>query len=40
VVPLIVIKVLSKKDFPSDSNDITNLSSTLFYGSPQHIKLQ
>lgn len=32
LVPLILIKVVSKIYFPSDSNSITNLSSTLFYG--------
>lgn len=32
VVPLILIKVVSKIYFPEDSKCITNLSSTLFYG--------
>ncbi len=32
VLPLIIIKVISKKYFPTDSKDIINLSSSLFYG--------
>ncbi|NER16174.1 acyltransferase family protein [Spongiivirga citrea] len=32
VIPLVLIRIISKKYFPSDSKDITNLSSTLFYG--------
>ncbi|MGB7393732.1 MAG: acyltransferase family protein [Pricia sp.] len=32
VVPLILVKVVSKIYYPEDSKDITNLSSTLFYG--------
>lgn len=32
VFPLLFIKVVSKIYFPDDSNNITNLSSTLFYG--------
>lgn len=31
VIPLIVIHLISKKYFPDNSKDITNLSSTLFY---------
>jgi len=31
-IPLIIIKIISKKYFPDDGNSITNLSSTLFYG--------
>lgn len=32
LVPLVLIKVISKIYFPEDSKSITNLSSTLFYG--------
>jgi hypothetical protein len=32
VIPLLAIKIISKKYYPDDSKDITNLSSTLFYG--------
>jgi len=32
VIPLIIIKIISKNYFPDDSKDILNLSSTLFYG--------
>ena len=32
VIPLLAIKLISKNYFPDDSKDITNLSSTLFYG--------
>lgn len=32
VVPLILLFILLKKIFPDDSKDITNLSSTFFYG--------
>lgn len=32
VLPLILIKIVSKIYFPDDANSITNLSSTLFYG--------
>ena len=32
VIPLILILVISKKYFPSDSKDIFNVSSTLYYG--------
>jgi len=31
-IPLIVIKIVSKKYYPNDSKSIENLSSTLFYG--------
>lgn len=32
VIPLIIITVFLKKIYPSDSKDITNLSSTFYYG--------
>ncbi|WP_299677450.1 acyltransferase family protein [uncultured Dokdonia sp.] len=32
VLPLMIIKIVSKKYYPDDSSDITNLSTTLFYG--------
>lgn len=32
VIPLLAIKIISKKFYPDDSKDITNLSSTLFFG--------
>ena len=32
VTPLIIITILLKKIYPSDSKDITNLSSTFYYG--------
>lgn len=32
VIPLVIITLLLKKLFPSDSKDITNLSSTFYYG--------
>ena len=32
VLPLIIIKVVSKRYYPEDSTNITNLSTTLFYG--------
>lgn len=32
VIPLLAIKLITKKYYPDDSKDITNLSSTLFYG--------
>jgi peptidoglycan/LPS O-acetylase OafA/YrhL len=32
VIPLIILKVISKKYYPEDDTDITNLSTTLFYG--------
>ena len=31
-IPLIIIKIVSKKYYPDDSKSIENLSSTLFYG--------
>ncbi len=31
-IPLVVITILLKKIYPSDSKDITNLSSTFYYG--------
>ncbi|MFD2562340.1 acyltransferase family protein [Aquimarina rubra] len=32
VLPLIILKIVTKKYFPGDSTAITNLSTTLFYG--------
>ena len=32
VIPLILLKIISKKYYPEDNTDITNLSTTLFYG--------
>ena len=32
VLPLVAIKIITKHYYPEDSKDITNLSSTLFYG--------
>lgn len=32
VIPLIILKIVSKKYYPEDDTDITNLSTTLFYG--------
>lgn len=32
ILPLLIIKIVSKSYFPEDSKDILNLSSTLFYG--------
>lgn len=32
VIPLIIIKIVSKQYYPEDDKAITNLSSTLFYG--------
>ncbi|WP_299207553.1 acyltransferase [uncultured Dokdonia sp.] len=32
VIPLIILKIVSKKYYPEDNTAITNLSTTLFYG--------